>query len=59
MFGFNSKKSDTSKEFKKSVMKGFKEDTNKMSKQERLNREAACQTTFGMSSEQFMKAMLK
>ena len=48
-----------SKEFKKSIMKGFKEDTKKMDKQSRINREIACQTTFGMSSEQFLKTMLK
>ena len=45
--------------FKKDVMKSFKEDTKKMSKQDRLNREIACQSVFGMSSDKFMKTLLK
>ena len=40
-------------------MKSFKEDTKKMSKQDRLNRELACQSVFGMSSDKFMKTLLK
>ena len=45
--------------FKKDVMKSFKEDTKKMSKQDRLNREIACQSVFSMSSDKFMKTLLK
>lgn len=52
-------KSSFSKGFKKEVMKGYKADTKKMSKQDRVNRELACQSVFGMSSEKFMKTMLK
>lgn len=52
-------KSSFSTGFKKSVMKGFREDSKNMSKQDRVNREIACQNVFGMSSEQFMKTMLK
>ena len=48
-----------SSSFKKDVMKSFKEDTKKMSKQDRLNREIACQSVFGMSSDKFMKTLLK
>ena len=48
-----------SSSFKKNVMKSFKEDTKKMSKQDRLDRELACQSVFGMSSDKFMKTILK
>lgn len=62
MFNFKkneSAKSNFSNGFKKEVMKGYKADTKKMSKQDRVNRELACQSVFGMSSEKFMKTMLK